>query len=77
MVTGADIQKLVKTGQAVEVTANRLFGSTYGATVAVEPGSAVSPLCHPGCCDPAKFDSLDEVASFLAQVGIKRFHVTI
>ena len=77
MVTGADIQKLVKTGQAVEVATNRLFGSTYGVTVAVEPESTPSPLCHPGSSDPAKFDSLDEVASFLAQVGIKQFQVTI
>ena len=77
MVTGVDIQKLVKTDLAVEVTANRLFGSVYGVTVAVEPESMPRPICHPGASDPAKFDSLDEVVSFLAQVGIKRFQVTI
>ena len=77
MVTGVDIQKLVKTDRAVEVAANRLFGSTYSVTVAVEPENTPSPLCHPGSSNPARFDSLDEVASFLAQVGVKRFQVTI
>lgn len=77
MVTGVDVQKLVRDDQTVEVTANRLFGSVYSVTVAVEPESTPRPLCHPSTSDPAKFDSLDEVVSFLAQVGIKRFQVTI
>lgn len=77
MVTGVELQKLSKDGQTVQVTATRLFGTTYGVAVAVEHENLPQPIGHPGTSDPAKFDSLDEVVSFLSQVGVKAFQVVI
>lgn len=75
--TGVEIQKLILDGQELTITASRLSGNRYGVGVQFANGDFAGPVTLPESDQPLQFDSLDEVASFLSQVGVKQFRVTI
>jgi len=77
VITGKQIIEQIKSGMHLDVNATRLYGTVYKVTVSIGEDKTVLSICQPGCNEPMQFDSLDEVAAFLSQVGIKQFRVTI
>ena len=77
MITGKQIIEQIKAGMHLDVNATRLYGTAYKATVSIGEDKTVLAVCQPGNNEAMQFDSLDEVAAFLSQVGIKQFRVTI
>jgi hypothetical protein len=75
--TGVEIQKLILDGQELTITASRLSGNRYGVGVQFANGDFAGPVTLPESDQPLQFDSLDEVASFLSQVGIDRLQVSL
>ena len=75
--TGSEIQKLIQKNENLIITASRLSGNRYGVGVQFANGDYAGPVSLPENGQPLQFDSLDEVASFLTQIGIKQFQVTI
>lgn len=75
--TGSEIQKLINQSEDLIITASRLSGNRYGVGVQYANGDYVGPVTLPENDQPLQFDSLDEVASFLSQVGVKQFQVSI
>jgi len=73
MLTGADIRQMLNQGQQATVMASRLYGTTYVLGVQLGPDEYAGPVITPGSGEALKFDSLDEIASFLLQAGIKTF----
>lgn len=76
-VTGTEIKKIIEAGQSLVVSVNRLYGTTYCIGVQHSSREYAGPVIVPGSTENLKFDSLDEVAAFLTQVGIRSFHVTM
>lgn len=75
--TGVEIQKLINEKQELTITAIHIFGNRYGVGVQFGNCDFAGPVTLPENDQPLQFDSLDEVASFLSQVGVKQFQVTI
>jgi hypothetical protein len=77
VLTGAEIQRLITQGQQPCITASRLYGTAYGVGVQLGPDEFAGPIVVPGSNEALKFDSLDEVAAFLLQIGVTSFQITI
>jgi len=77
MLTGAEIQRLIQQGQPPSITASRLYGTAYGVGVQLGPNEFAGPIVVPGSNEALKFDSLDEVAAFLLQIGVTSFQITL
>lgn len=75
--TGSEIQKLIRENETLIITASQLSGNRYGVGVQFANGDFTGPVSLPENDQPLQFDSLDEVASFLSQIGIKQFQVSI
>lgn len=77
MITGIELKQFSEQGKEHKVMVARNHGSMYGAIVVIAPQIPPLAINHPGTDEVLKFDSPDEVASFLAQVGIKQFQVAM
>lgn len=75
--TGIEIQKLILQNETLTFTASRLYGNCYGVGVQYANGDYVGPVTLPENNQPLQFDSLDQVAAFLTQIGVKSFQVAI
>lgn len=75
--TGAEIQKLILNNEELTIIARHLHSNCYGVGVQHANGDYTGPVTLPENDQPLQFDSLDEVASFLSQIGVKHFQVTI
>jgi hypothetical protein len=73
--TGAEIQKLILQHEELSISARQLHGNCYGIGVQHANGDYAGPVTLPENDQPLQFDSLDHVASFLAQIGVKSFQV--
>ena len=73
--TGAEIQKLILQHEELSIIARQLHGNCYGIGVQHANGDYAGPVTLPENDQPLQFDSLDHVASFLAQIGVKSFQV--
>lgn len=77
MITGADLKQLVDMGVQPRITAIRLSGTAYGVVANIDGKAPPQGVAEPGSDNILRFDSLDEVASFLSQIGIKGFQVDL
>lgn len=77
MITGTELKQLTDPGIDPQVLVTRRHGSTYGAMVMLDPQTTPRAIGQPGSDDALRFESLDEVASFAAQVGIRQLQVTL
>lgn len=75
--TGLKIQQLIHDGVKPLVTAKRLYGTTYSLGIQLGPQQFAGPVVTPGNEEPLKFESLDEAAAFLQQIGITEFSITL
>ena len=75
--TGSEIQKLIHENETLTITASRLSGNRYGVGVQYAGGDYAGSVTLPENGQPLQFDSLDEVVSFLTQIGVKSFQVEI
>ena len=75
--TGTELQTLKLKNEKLTITASRLYGNRYGVGVQYAGGDYVGPVTLPENGQPLQFDSLDEVVSFFAQIGVKSFQVEI
>lgn len=77
MITGADLKQLVDMGVQPLVTCIRIYGAAYSVVANTDGKAPPQGIAEPGLDNVLKFDSLDEVASFLSQIGIKGFRVDL
>ena len=75
--TGTEIQKLIAQNETITINANRMHGNSYSVGVQHANGDYAGPVTLPENGQPLQFHSLHEVVSFLAQIGVKNFQVTI
>lgn len=75
--TGSEIQKLILQNEILTITASRLYGNRYGIGVQYAGGDYAGLVTLPENDQTLQFDSLDQVASFLSQIGVKQFQVEI
>jgi len=73
--TGAEIQKMILQNERLSITARHLHSNCYGVGVQHANGDYAGPVTLPENDQPLKFDSLDQVADFLTQIGVKNFQV--
>lgn len=76
MISGNDLKELIDLRNDLSVMVTRIHGTVYSALVTTTPHTPPQAICQPGTDEVLKFDSLDEAAAFLSQVGIQRFQVT-
>lgn len=77
MITGTELKQLTDQGTQPKVIVAHNHGTVYGALVIIDSPTLPKAICDPGSGEVLQFNSLDQVASFLSQVGIKTFQVTI
>jgi len=73
--TGAEIQKLILQNEELSIIARQLHSTCYGVGVQLANGDYAGPVTLPENDQPLQFDSLDQVAAFLTQIGVKSFQV--
>lgn len=77
MLTESDIKQLICQGAKPKTTVTRTDGTSYSVLVEIDQQTPAVPIAHPGTEEVLKSDTIDEVASFLSQINLQQFQVTM